>query len=216
MKRSRTWFLLWPGLVALLAGTGCHLLPVPQADPAHFYTLNGKSSAAPVPHSGGTLKIGLHKVELPAYLQNRAIVVRQGGEIRYEDNQRWAEPLDEAIARVVGARLRATPTVAEVHPAPFPIDESRDYDVTVRVLHCEGTADAAGPNQSAGFSAEFVINRTDANRSVVLRKTYTAPGGRWDNPGRVATAREYAMLAALLGEAADALGQDIAAALPAP
>src|SRR6185295_7444941 len=97
-------------LAALLLAAGCHILPAPQADAARFYALSEKIIPdqdrlvqAPPPR---TLRLGLRPVELPAYLQNRAMAVRAGSEIRYEQNHRWAEPLDEGIARILSDALR--------------------------------------------------------------------------------------------------------------
>ncbi|MEI6860900.1 MAG: ABC-type transport auxiliary lipoprotein family protein [Verrucomicrobiota bacterium] len=193
---------------AVLLLTGCHILPAPQADPAHFYTLGGKAAEAPAPSPASTLRLGLRPVELPVYLQNRALVVRPGGsEIRYQQNHRWAEPLDEAVARVVRTRLLAAPTVATVYPTPFPVGEPRDYDVTVRVLRCEGERRPDG-HATAQFTAVIEIARTAGPAlEIVARKTFTAPAA-WDG-------NDFAALAAALGDAAAGLGQEIAAALPA-
>ena len=202
-------------LFALLF-TGCHLLPTAQPDPAHFYLLAaGTSAGAPAAHSGGTLKIGLNPVDLPAYLHNRALAVRKGAsEVTYAEDFRWAESLDDAVARVVRDRLLAAPAVAEVFTAPFPIDEPRDYDVTVHLLSCGGGLDASATKSVAQFSAEFVITRASPNREVLWRKTFTAPEHTWHNPEVYPSAREYDSLARLLGEAVDALGHEIALSLP--
>jgi uncharacterized lipoprotein YmbA len=206
--RSKTAPLHGLLLFGLLLFAGCSILPAPKADAARFYTLGEKTPAAapaPTTPTAGALRLGLARVELPAYLQNRAMAVRAGSEVRYEPNHRWAEPLDEAVARVVRASLLASPKVAAVFPAPFPIEQPRDYDVTVRVLRCEG---ADGGNPSAQFAAVVEITRADATRAVVLRKTVNASPATWDK-------KNFAALAVALGQAAAALGDDIAAALPA-
>ncbi len=194
-------------LLAALLLTGCHILPAPQADPARFYQIGVKFTALPASNVSGTLKIGLRPVELPAYLQNRAMVVRNGTEIRYEDNHRWAEPLDEAIARIVRTRLFAAATVAAVQLAPFPIDEPRDFDVTVRVLTCEGARSADGKG-TVQFTAIAEITRSDASHTVVWRKNILAPAAAWDG-------KDFSALAGLLDLAISTTGEDIAAALPA-
>jgi uncharacterized lipoprotein YmbA len=195
-------------LAASFLAAGCRILPAPRADAARFYTLGEKTAAAAAAPSvpvAGALRLGLARVELPAYLQNRAMAVRAGSEVRYEQNHRWAEPLDEAVARVVRASLLASPKIAAVFPAPFPIEQPRDYDVTVRVLRCEGVG---GGNPSAQLAAMVEITRADATRAVVLRKTVSAPATSWDG-------KDFAALAVALGQAAAALGDDIAAVLPA-
>ncbi len=195
------------GLVALLAG--CHLLPVAQDDPAHFYLLVADAPVAPtVPPANGALTLGLSPVELPTYLRNRALALRRGGEVVYADNHRWAEPLDDAVARVVHARLKSSPPVSVVLTAPFPIGVARDYDVSVRLLSCEGVRDASG-RITAQFSAAIEITRADAGRAVVRRETFVAPAAGWDG-------RDYAALAALLGADAGRLATEIVSDLPPP
>lgn len=199
--------MLGLGLAALLAG--CHILPVAQPDPAHFYLLAPDATVNPTtPPAGGALTLGLEPVELPAYLQNRAMALRQSGEVVYADNHRWVEPLDDALARVVRARLLAAPAVAAVLPTPFPIGVKRDYDVTVRLLRCEGVRDAAG-RMTAQFSANIEIARAGGGHEVVRRETFTAPAAAWDG-------RDYAALTALLGADAGRLAEEIVSALPAP
>ncbi len=202
-RRSQSVLLHALLLTALLAG--CRLLPAPQADPAHFYALGEKTPAAAQTVTG-TLRIGLRPVELPSYLQTRAMVVRVGSEIRYEQNRRWAEPLDEAVARIVRTHLLATPTVATVYPTPFPIGEPRDYDVTLRVQRCEGARDATG-KAVALFAATIEITRADTGRAVVLRRNISPPGAAWDG-------KDFSVLANLLGDAVAALRPEIAGALP--
>jgi uncharacterized lipoprotein YmbA len=196
---------------ALLLAAGCRILPAPQADAAHFYQIGVKyfanPEAAAAPRSGG-LRLGLARVELPAYLQNRAMVIRHGEtNVTYQQNHRWAEPLDEAVARIVRAKLLAWPSVATVSPAPFPIEQTRDYDVTVRVLRCEGAMDGAGDSRSALFAASIEIARAGADGAVVARKNFTLPTA-WDG-------KDFSALAGLLGQAVAALGDAVAAALPA-
>jgi uncharacterized lipoprotein YmbA len=205
---------LWAmGMVTLMTA-GCRILPAPKADPARFYTLGGTAMEAPAAVAATGWRIGLRPVELPSYLQNRALVVRQGGNrIYYEQNDRWAEPLDEAIARVVRARLRSAPTVAAVWAAPFPIEEPRDLEVTVRVLRCEGASEADG-GATAQFSATIEIVRvSNAGRAMVARKVFTTSLD-WAATKTATRAHNLDMLAGQLGVAVEALGQAIAAALP--
>ncbi|HEV8073852.1 MAG TPA: ABC-type transport auxiliary lipoprotein family protein, partial [Opitutaceae bacterium] len=115
--------------------TGCSL-PEARLDTAHNYVLRVTAEAVPPKSSG--LHVGLFPVQLPEYLKQRAMVVREGAsEVRYNDEERWAESLDAGLTRVLRERLSAT---AQVLAYPFTTEQARDYDVRVRVQSCEGTS----------------------------------------------------------------------------
>jgi uncharacterized lipoprotein YmbA len=204
-------------LLAALSAGGCHVLPQPQVDPTHYYTLDGKADGATPAAgvSGGTLKIGLKPIVVPAYLTDRAMVVRdQKGEIHYEEYHRWAERLDDGIARLVRERLLDLPTVAAVYPPPFPIDETRDFDVTVEIDRCEGERDSTGA-ATAAFVATIEIARPGGDHEVVVRKKFTPPAAVWIAAKSASAQPNFGALANLLGDDVKAMANEIATALPA-
>jgi uncharacterized lipoprotein YmbA len=185
-------FALW------LFTSGCSL-PEARPDTARTYVLRAAAEAVPPKSSG--LHIGLFPVQLPEYLKQRAMVVREGAsEVRYNDEERWAESLDAGLTRVLRERLAAT---AQVLAYPFTIEQARDYDVRVRVQACEGTSDGG-----VVFSATFEIYAAGANGALVAQNTFTAEPAKWDGS-------DYARLAGLISADATKLADAIAAALPA-
>ena len=197
------------GVALALNLAGCSILPQPVADPTRYYLLGTPArSEAAVSAPKGTLHVGLRGLELPPYLRNnRTMVVRSGAnEIRYEDYARWAEPLDQAVQRVIRDRLLARDAVASAEIAPYSPQIRRDIDVVVRVLQCEGGQEGAG-RKTVQFSANYEILDQRKDGAVVLRKNFTAPAADWDG-------NDFGRLASLLGAAAAALGDDIAANLP--
>ncbi|MGC4075165.1 MAG: PqiC family protein [Nibricoccus sp.] len=186
---------------------GCQLIPTASPDTTRFYVLSGPALVEPaVAKAGGRLQIGLRAVDMPAYLRaTKSIVVRSGSnEIRYQDYSRWAEPLDAGVSRILKDRLMATPEVAGVTAHPMRGDVARNYDVAVRILHCEGVA---GENPVARFAASYEIIAADDSGKVVLRRTFNAPDATWDG-------KDFSKLAASLGEGVAALCAEIAANLP--
>src|SRR5262249_28650017 len=88
----------------LLLGA-CSILPEPK--PAHYRTvvLDAVTPAAPAA-TGPTVALGA--VELPAYLDTDAVVVRAAeNEIRYARDERRGEPLTAAVPRILAADLGA-------------------------------------------------------------------------------------------------------------
>lgn len=194
-----------PLALGLLALSGCNVIPPPTADQTRYFVLTSpvpeKAEAADSsPNSG--LRIGLRSIELPGYLKTPDIIVRRGSnELALEDFDRWAEPLDAGIARLVRDRLRQDAAVGRIYQEPFPLDADRDYDIAVSVRRCEG--DPPG----AAFEASVEISTAGSSPVLVARQTYVAPAAAWDG-------RDYGQLAALLSSDIDALAQQIVSMLP--
>ena len=206
MKR---WLARCLACTALGLGfAGCNIIPAPTADATRYYVLAGPvlGEAGMQPISGA-LRLGLRNVELAPYLKKGSLVVRTGAnEVNFPNDARWAEPLDQEITHTLRAQLLAAPTVGRVFTQPFPFDEGRDFDVSVRVLQCEGMQ-SAGAKASAQFAATVEISHGGAAGKIVARKRFVAPDGTWDG-------KDYAQLAAQLSAAVAALAQEVVATLP--
>jgi len=195
------------GLLAALAG--CNVIPPPQEDATRYYILSESAGAGArqAPPAPGGLRIGLRPVVIESYLDHRTMVVRTGAnEIRFEDYRRWAEPLGSGVARVLRSALLASPDVAQVFVEPFLIDQDRDFDVTIRVVRCEGTATPDG-RHVASLEATIEIAAQGAAAHAVYRKVFVAPDEAWDGS-------DFGRLAALLTKDVDALGRAVLAGIP--
>jgi uncharacterized lipoprotein YmbA len=210
MKYPR--FLLLPVLAACgLAAGGCgdlgNIIPPAQADPTRYFLLapgqGGGAEAVPAAVIPGRLRVGFRRVELASFLRTRSIVVDSGpNEIAIEDFRRWAEPLGDAISRIMRARLLADPAVASVEPQPFAFDADRDCDVAITILHCEGVAEPGG-RSFARFAADYEVVTPGPEPRIIARGTFTAPEAPWDG-------RDYGKLAEALYISADSLGRLVA------
>ena len=199
------------GLVAAsLVVAGCNLIPPPTPDATRYYLLTGPATgAAGAQPVTGALRLGLRNVELAPYLKKGSLVVRTGeNEVRFPTEARWGEPLELEILNQLRGQLLAVPTVGRVFVQPFPFDEPRDYDVSVRVIRCEGVEAAGGGKAAVRFEAMLEITTSGAVGEVVVRKRFVAPESAWDG-------KDYGRLAAELSNAVAALGAEVAAALPA-
>ena len=133
------------------------------------------------------------------------MVLRPGGtELRHARESRWAEPLDQGIARVLKEALQAQPAVRSVAAYPAPQTATPDYEISVSVLACEGLTGSEG--QRARFAAAWEIRPTAAGASVLASGTFESPPVEWAEG-------DYAALTAKLGAAVAALGRELAAAL---
>jgi uncharacterized protein len=197
-----------PGLLLglLFALAACNVVQPAQDDPTRYFVLSDSGAPAGQAAAGG-LRIGLHAVKLEGYLKRREMVVRTGpNELEFRDFRRWAEPLDAGIARVVRSRLLASPDVAQVLAEPFPVDQDRDYDVSIEVHRCEGSVAPSGKSV-ATLAATIEISTVGASPRVVARRSFVAADAPWDGS-------DFDRLAGLLTADVAAMGQEILAAVP--
>jgi uncharacterized lipoprotein YmbA len=194
----------------MLFAAGCNLIPAPTPDSTRYYVLAGPAlGAAGVPPVTGSLRLGLRNVEVASYLKKGSLVVRTGeNEVRFPDEARWGDPLEREILSSLRGQLLAAPAVGRVFVQPFPFDEPRDYDVSVRVIRCEGVDPAGGGKAAVSFAAMLEITTSGAAGEVVARKRFVAPEAAWDG-------KDFGRLAAELSNAVAALSQEVVAALPA-
>ena len=151
---ARPSMVLWlVVLAASISVAGCAV-----TDTTRYYALGqvgtGKVDAVTSPPSPanpstargsqggtGTAAIGVGPVFLPGYLDRIQIVTRTGADqVDLSQFYRWAEPLDEGIARVlaeeIGARVPTDRIVA--FPWRGAIARAIKYQVVVAVLRCDG------------------------------------------------------------------------------
>jgi hypothetical protein len=112
-----------------------------------------------------------------------------------------------AVAHILAARLLAGPAVAEVWTEPFPIEQERDYDVSIQVTRFEGALEGSG-RYTASLSATVEVYTAGASPRLVARKMFVAPDQAWDG-------RDFDHLAGLLSIDVVGLARAILAELPA-
>jgi uncharacterized protein len=199
--------LLLLGAVASGILSGCALLR-PRADPTRFYVLTvpGAPRESAADGKFRRWKIGLKPVELPAYLRSKLMVVRTGtNEIQFADFERWGEPLDQGIARVMKEALGSAPNVERVALNSHG-DDTLDYEVAMSVVACEGVR--VDPGDSTVRFAVTWRTRSLAKNSMVTRHgVFAAAPAAWNG-------KDYGQLAERLSEAIATAGQAIAADLP--
>jgi uncharacterized lipoprotein YmbA len=131
------------------------------------------------------------------------MVVRRGGnEVQFREFARWGEPLEQGIGRILREELLARGTASSVAvPGSRPANGAiADFDVSVRVLGCEGVASG-----TVEFHALWEVNATKQG-GATLRGDFHPGELRWDG-------RNEASLAAALSQAVSALAGEVAAAL---
>jgi hypothetical protein len=200
-------FVLLLCAFSFCALNGCALLQ-PQADPTRFYVLTVQNAppARAVEGEFKRWKVGLKPVELPAYLRSKAMVVRTGtNEIHFADFDRWAEPLDQGISRVMKETLSSARNVESVALNSHG-DDTLDYEVAIRILACEGVRLGNGSG-SIRFAVTWEARSVGTNSTVTNRGVFTAHPVAWDG-------KDYGQLAERLSEAVAGASKALAGDLP--
>lgn len=197
-KNKTATSALTAAIIALLElNSGCSFLTPATAETRHYLlTAADHVTASTNASESATTScvVRLRPVEIANYLKNGDIAVRTGtNEVKFDDFQRWAEPLDAGIRRVMAEDLSSTPEIRTVltdQPAPA---AARVYDISIHVLACEGTT-IANHQGSIAFKAVWQIAQSGKNAAVLAGGTYQAPPTDW-RPG------DFGQLASQLSDA---------------
>ena len=177
---------------ALGLAAGCSTPP-----PSRFYTLAATATATATP-SPSTLVIAVGPVTIPSIVDRPEFVVSTGpNEVRLDDFNRWAAPVQDGLSRAISENLVAILGTPRVVRYPQTLAEEPDYRVAVEVRTFE-----SAPGTSATLDAVWTVRRMKDG------KTQT---GRTSARETVAESG-YEALAAAHSRAAARLSQDIARA----
>lgn len=139
--------------------------------PSRFYVLNALAS----PEAGTGLDptrpgiaVGVGPVKIPEYLDRLQIVTRSTmSSLQLAEFERWAEPLDKSIPRILAENLSALLGSDQVAIHPWPNALQVEYQVVVEVNRLDGTL-----GQNALLDARWTL-LADKGKRIVLRKNST-------------------------------------------
>ncbi len=155
------------------AATAC--LVACSTAPSRFYTLSSTATADGAAAAPFAVLVG--PVTVPAAVDRSEIVVQvEPNRVDVDEFNRWAAPLNDAIARVVAGDLTvllATPDVAAAPLANF----RPDYRVTINIQRFESL-----PGQSVLVDAVWAVHRTadGSTRSGRTTAREAVQGGSYD------------------------------------
>jgi hypothetical protein len=127
--------------------------------------------------------------------------MKGGMEVQYAATERWAEPLDQGIARAVAADLSRHSRIRAYgfSPGASPVEHS--YEVWIRVERFEGN-----DNGEVVLRAHWSVSSADNSISMIGRTVDIRRSG-WQ-PG------DYPGLVRLLSEEVAEMSRQIASAIP--
>jgi hypothetical protein len=161
--------------VLLLAGCG-------TTPPSNYYLLSAMDEAPP---DGMVPALGIGPVHIPEYLRRNSLVYRLGdNRLQIADSERWGEPLEEGVQRVLSLNLADLLATGNLSYYPFHSQRPPDYGVSVNVLNLDVD------EQRAALVAEWLVYRPATGEPVgrrISRLQYDLPAGGLA-PERVAPA----------------------------
>jgi uncharacterized protein len=190
------WRLAVVTFVASLLGLGAC-----ASTPSRFYILNTLPASETVPATVAERGpvIGVGPITLPKYLDRPQIVTRASrNQLTLGEFDRWAEPLQDNISRVLAENLARLIPTDQVLLQAWPRSASLDYQVTVEVLQFDGWLGG----QNTLLARWSILDQ--AERELLSRKVQlNAPTGGSD----------YNAMVVALNQMIETLSRDIATAI---
>jgi uncharacterized lipoprotein YmbA len=153
--------------VAALLAAGCTLL-APAADPSRFFVLTALSTSSA---EGSGLALGVGPVRVASYLAVSEVQVRtRPTELSRSSVDRWAEPLEEGITRVLAQNLSAELGTRDVVLFPWYADQSPSHQVQVSVRRFELEPDGSGVLEARYEVTALAPRGGQVIRDVELRR----------------------------------------------
>ena len=181
-------------LTVLMVVAGC------ESAPTRFYTLEAAATADAPAASTRSLTIGLGPVSLAKYLDRSGVVKRESRyEVSVSELDKWAEPLDSLVPRVLAEGLSRHLGTSEVYVIPRPRPPAVDYQIEAEIQRFDAAASgtveltALWEIYSPGRDDPLLIRRTN------LREEVAGPG--------------YAEVAAAMSRALEGLSAEMAQGL---
>ncbi len=138
----------------------------------NYYVLTAREDVAP---SGHSPSLGVGPVDIAEYLNRNGLVYnREGNRLQIAQYERWAEPLEEGISRVLRLNLAALLDTENVRPFPWHDGHNPDFAVRVNVLALDAH------EAQASLEAEWLVLRPAEGKIVrrsISRHQYRSQAG---------------------------------------
>lgn len=178
---------------ALVLASGCASTP-----PSRFYTLSAVAVPAAAPSN---VSVAVGPVAVPADVDRPQFVVSAGpNQVRLDEFNRWASPLQNGISRVVAENLVMLLGTPRVTLYPQTLSADADYRAAIEVQSF-----ASAPGEAAMLDAVWTVRRMKDGKTATGRTTVREP----------VQEKGFDALAAAHSRAVGRLSQDIAGAVRA-
>lgn len=156
--------------IGIVTCTACQLLPPPD-DSTRYAVLASldelsAEAVAPAP-TNSSVRVGLGPVTLPEYVRRSEIVSRVAGTgIVLSETERWAEPLDRAVVRVLAIDLERT--MGAVRVVHHPWYERDRPDVQIEIAFSRFERDDSGP---VVVAARWSVRQLEGGAALIERES---------------------------------------------
>jgi len=128
---------------------------------SNYYLLNSNASPTPI---GLSPSLGVGPITIPDYLNRNSFIYTLGdNKLHIARFERWAEPLDTGIMRVIQLNLASLLNTQNVQSYPWSGSTRPEYGVEVSVLILDAN------DTQAKLTAEWHIYRPQSNETVMRR-----------------------------------------------
>ncbi|MDT4291526.1 PqiC family protein [Methylomonas sp. MO1] len=140
-----------PMLLSVLLLTAC------SSQPIQFYMLSAETAAPSATVLPADTVLGLGPIHLPAYLDRpQLITALSEHQYQLDDQNRWAERLDDNIARVLRLSLAKQLSIEQVVRYPWAPRQAIDYQISFDILELHQTASG-----QSRFSVQWQLKKAD-------------------------------------------------------
>jgi len=137
-------------LTLVLAGCG-------STPSSNYYVLSKGDLPLPTTREPS---LGIGPVEIPEYLNRNGLVYRRDShQLQIAQFERWAEPLDEGIARIVGLNLAGLLDTQSLRTYPWHSLHAPQYGVKLKVMSLDADL------QHASLVVEWLLHKPGGNIS---------------------------------------------------
>jgi uncharacterized lipoprotein YmbA len=190
-------FAVAAALILVLAGCG-------SSPRNNHYLLTTKAISPP---TGNSPSLGIGPVAIPEYLNRTAMVYsRQGNQLHVSATERWAEPLESGVKRVMGINLAAALDTQDIRYFPWDPKQPPDYAVSITLLNLDAN------DRQATLATEWKVTRPGSGDNVAQRISklqLALPEGEL-SPGQIAPAYSE-LMSQLSGLITEVIQEDIEA-----
>jgi hypothetical protein len=153
---SKLYKILIIALSLPLVLPGCGSTPASK-----YYLLSAQVKQIP---SGTSPTVGVGPIEIPEYLNRHAMVYkREGNRLHIASFERWAEPLDSSILRVLRLNLASMLNTQDVQAFPWHSSNRPEYGVAVTILNLDAN------NERANLVVEWRLSRPHSEKTLMRR-----------------------------------------------
>ena len=146
------------------------LLGCARSEPVNYYIL--RSIQNPGPESPTALPerepaVGVGPVKVPDYLDRPQIASRLSDNgLQFAEFDRWAEPLDKNLPRILADNLAVLLPSQRVFVFPWPKSVQVRYQVTLEIIHLEKASDG-----KVILEASWNILDSNGEKLLLMRRT---------------------------------------------